>query len=77
MSFSFKKINLISGARLPNPNDVVAYDELERIFANVSIAKEWVKKKNSINLERFNKTLAIDIKKETITFPLVQESFLA
>ncbi|CAI2184681.1 507_t:CDS:2, partial [Funneliformis geosporum] len=31
------------GSRYPDPSDIVAYDELEKIFANVNIAKEWYK----------------------------------
>ncbi|CAG8631439.1 2605_t:CDS:2 [Funneliformis caledonium] len=31
------------GSRYPTPEDIIAFDELEKIFANVSFAKEWYK----------------------------------
>ena len=47
--FLKKKKNWSPGARLPDPNDIAAYDILEGIFANVPFAREWVKKKSSID----------------------------
>ncbi|CAG8754903.1 1591_t:CDS:2, partial [Funneliformis mosseae] len=36
-------LNARHGSRHPDPFDIVAYDALEKIFANVHIAKEWYK----------------------------------
>ncbi|CAJ0846108.1 9496_t:CDS:2, partial [Entrophospora sp. SA101] len=39
-----KQLNLISrhGSRYPDPDDYVAYGKLEKVFANVPVAKNWV-----------------------------------
>ncbi|CAJ0907394.1 8242_t:CDS:2 [Entrophospora sp. SA101] len=36
-------LNMRHGARYPAPNDINAYEKLEKAFANVPIAKEWYK----------------------------------
>ncbi|CAG8754679.1 2152_t:CDS:2, partial [Funneliformis mosseae] len=40
-----KQLHLVSrhGSRLPDPENIIAFDELEKIFANVSVAKGWYK----------------------------------
>ncbi|CAG8476038.1 17629_t:CDS:2 [Funneliformis caledonium] len=40
-----KQLNLISrhGSRYPNPNDIINFEKLEKVFSNVSAAKEWYK----------------------------------
>ncbi|CAG8509530.1 3233_t:CDS:2 [Funneliformis caledonium] len=40
-----KQLYMISrhGSRYPGPNNIRAFDELEKIFANVDVAKEWYK----------------------------------
>ncbi|CAJ0903475.1 22254_t:CDS:2, partial [Entrophospora sp. SA101] len=35
-------LNTRHGARYPAPDDIIAYEKLEKAFANVPIAKEWV-----------------------------------
>ncbi|CAG8707636.1 12785_t:CDS:2, partial [Funneliformis caledonium] len=40
-----KQLHSVSrhGSRLPDPENIIAFDELEKIFANVSVAKGWYK----------------------------------
>ncbi|CAG8748502.1 11468_t:CDS:2, partial [Funneliformis mosseae] len=40
-----KQIHLVSrhGSRYPNPDNINSFEELEKIFANISVAKEWYK----------------------------------
>ncbi|CAG8513318.1 19275_t:CDS:2 [Dentiscutata erythropus] len=38
------------GSRLPDEDEILMYDELKKIFADVSVAKEWYK--NSFTMER-------------------------
>ncbi|CAG8746001.1 15966_t:CDS:2, partial [Gigaspora margarita] len=47
-----KQLHLLTrhGSRYPDPTDIQAFDRLEKIFANVSVAKEWYK--NPFPMER-------------------------
>ncbi|CAG8636438.1 1130_t:CDS:2, partial [Dentiscutata heterogama] len=47
-----KQLHLLTrhGSRLPEAGEVLKYDQLQQVFANVSVAKEWYK--NPFTLER-------------------------
>ncbi|CAI2180334.1 8847_t:CDS:2, partial [Funneliformis geosporum] len=40
-----KQLHLVTrhGSRYPDPGRIIAFDELEKIFSNVSVAKDWYK----------------------------------
>ncbi|CAG8551319.1 7865_t:CDS:2 [Funneliformis mosseae] len=40
-----KQLNLLTrhGSRWPDPTSITSFDELEKVFSNVSVAKEWYK----------------------------------